>query len=126
MCEKIDYRGEQSPCRRIQAFYSTVGWRCPHTLVLRYASISEQHLLVLRLLIHEAFLRMRKLPQLVSNHILGNRHRQVVLSVMHEETDPNEMRQDSARTRIRFYGSVVRKRFPEIREGNEVRSYRPS
>ena len=43
-------------------------------------------------------------------------------ALMDIEHPPNEMGQDSARTRIRFYGGVVRQRFPEIREGNEERS----
>jgi len=71
------------------------------------------------------------------NHVLRNCYRDVVLSVMHEKTDPaqrqgvlpgdnnvfeyipNEMGQDSARTRVRFYGGVVGNRFPDVREGNK-------
>jgi hypothetical protein len=96
MCEKIDYRGRAVTLPTTTGVLLYCKLRVPSSSCSTVPYISEQHLLVLRVLVHEAFLRMRKLPQLVSYHVLGNRHRQVVLSVMHKKTDPNEMRQDSA------------------------------
>jgi len=78
-----------------------------------------QRLLVLRVLVHEAFLRMRKFSQLVPNHVLRYHDRDVVFPVVYEKADPNEIRKDGTRTRIRFYGSVVCKCFTNVRKRNE-------
>lgn len=68
------------------------------------------------LLVHEALLRMRKLPQFMSDHILGNCHREVVLSVMHEKTDPAQRQVSVLETTTYFdtyptkWGRIVHER----------------
>ena len=52
-------------------------------------------------LVCEALLCVRKLAQLMPNHVLCDRDRNVVLSIMHKEPDSAKVRQSVLRTEHR-------------------------
>ena len=91
------------------------------------------------LLVSKPLLRRCKLAQLVSNHILSNCNRDVVLPVMNHETNPkltlwvsvvdqktdkwcppNEIRQNCACPCFGLYRDVVRQGFTKIWKRNEI------
>jgi hypothetical protein len=55
-------------------------------------------------LIHESLFCMRKFSQLVPDHVLRNRHRDVVFSVVHEKPNPTNLCQVQASNPIPFLG----------------------
>src|SRR5262245_15317865 len=57
--------------------------------------------------------RGRKLTEFVSDHVLGDEHRDVLVSVMHAERQPHELRQDGRAAR------------PDLDHGIGARAARP-